>query len=274
MYPDLNLKPEVRMSRLCATEARAALKDNPVILLPMGSHEDQGPHFPMGDYLFAERIAELAAIAATNAGTPTFVAPVIPYGGEDFFRSAIGGIVLEQSTLELVLYDILNSLIQNGLTRIIMVNGHSGNVNPIAVTMRKIHNDHDIVVPSIYLWECAYKLLPGIVGAEQAALRSGHGADPLGSVGLHLHPELVKKENIPAQQNTKLDPLFGLPFTNLGKLSLGKVEIGVPYDYTDTYNAGVANGDPRLCDAVTGQKLTDQLVTDISALCAALFQKK
>ena len=39
---------------------------NPIILLPMGSQEDQGPHAPMGDYLLAEKIAELAALRATR----------------------------------------------------------------------------------------------------------------------------------------------------------------------------------------------------------------
>lgn len=273
MYPDQDLVPEVRMSRLCAEVAREAYANNPVILVPMGSHEDQGPHFPMGDYLFAERIAELAAIEATRAGTPTFVAPVIPYGGEDFFRSAIGGIVLEQSTLEHVLIDIMNSLIANGLTRIVLVNGHSGNVNPIAVTIREIHREHGIVVPSIYLWECAYKLLPGIVGDEQARKRSGHGADPLGSVGLHLHPEWVRKEYMPAQKDTRLDPVFGKTFNNLGKIAFGKVEVGVPFDYAETYHAGVASGDPQLCDAETGRALTRQLVSDLGALCAELYSK-
>lgn len=270
MYPDPTLHPEIRMSRLCATDARAAYAGNPVILVPMGSHEDQGPHFPMGDYLFAERIAELAALAATDAGTPTFVAPVIPYGGEDFFRSAKGGIVLEQSTLELVLMDIMNSLIENGLTRIVLVNGHSGNVNPIAVTIRKIHRQHGIVVPSIYLWECAYRLLPQLVGAEAAAQRSGHGADPLGSVGLHLHPELVRAEYMPEQKATKKDPQFAMPFSNLGKISFGSVEFGVPYDYADTYNSGVANGDPNLCDAQTGKAMSDILVRDIARMCAEI----
>ena len=47
-----------RMGELTGGEARAMAARNPVILLPLGSHEDQGPHAPMGDYLSAERVAE------------------------------------------------------------------------------------------------------------------------------------------------------------------------------------------------------------------------
>lgn len=265
---------EVRLSRLTGQDARAALADNPVILLPMGSHEDQGPHFPMGDYLFAERIAELAAMHAHAAGVPTYVAPVLPYGGEDFFRSAIGGIVLEQSTLTAVIHDMLSSLIANGLTRIVMVNGHSGNVNPIALAMREIHQATGIVVPSIYLWEAAYGMLPDIVGTENAAKRSGHGADPLGSVGLHLMPELLRMQYRPAQRAMKSDPAWGLPFSNLGKARLGGVDIGLPHDFADVFHDGVGGGDPFLCDAATGEELTRRLVRTLSDLSALVFGNK
>ncbi len=84
-------------------EAREILKDNPVILLPMGSHEDQAPHAPMGDYLLAEKIAELAAIRASKAGTRTLVAPVLPFGGADWFGSMTGGIAISQATLTTVI---------------------------------------------------------------------------------------------------------------------------------------------------------------------------
>ncbi len=60
--------PKVHMGTITGGEARELYAANPVILLPMGSHEDQGPHAPMGDYLLAEKIAELAAAARDRAG--------------------------------------------------------------------------------------------------------------------------------------------------------------------------------------------------------------
>jgi creatinine amidohydrolase len=266
-------KPEVRMGRLTGADARKIMQANPVILLPMGSQEDQGPHAPMGDYLLAERIAELAAHRAQAAGVPTYVAPVVPYGGDDFFRPAIGGMVLEHSTMTALLTDIISSLIDTGLNRVIMINGHGGNVNPMFLVARKIYRKMGIVVPSIYLWEAAYAMLPEIIGAEAAAKRSGHGADPLGSVGLYLMPELVRAEYFPGHKSLKTDPLLGLPFTALGKVRLGDVSIGVPNDYSDTYNDGVAAGNPRLCDPATGAELTNRLVAAIAELAALLTRK-
>ena len=57
-----------RMGEITALEMREILSARPVVLLPLGSFEDQGPHAPMGDYLSAERMAELIAERATDAG--------------------------------------------------------------------------------------------------------------------------------------------------------------------------------------------------------------
>ena len=65
-----------RMGEITATEMREVLRARPVVLLPLGSFEDQGPHAPMGDYLLAEKIAELVALRASERGVRTVVAPV------------------------------------------------------------------------------------------------------------------------------------------------------------------------------------------------------
>src|SRR3954468_20912824 len=107
--------PLVHMGTITGGEAREILAAKPIILLPMGSHEDQGPHAPMGDYLLAEKIAELAAIRASQRGVRTLVAPVLPYGGVDWFGPMIGGIALSQSTLTSVITDMVGSLHKTGL---------------------------------------------------------------------------------------------------------------------------------------------------------------
>src|SRR4029434_10891317 len=123
--------PQVHMGTITGGVAREILAKNPIILLPMGSHEDQGPHAPMGDYLLAEKIAEFAAVKATASGTRAVVAPVLPFGGADFFGPMIGGIAITPQTLTSVITDMVASLHRTGLTRLIVINGHGGNVGPI-----------------------------------------------------------------------------------------------------------------------------------------------
>ncbi|KRE05078.1 creatininase [Bosea sp. Root670] len=265
--------PLVHMGTITGGEARELLQSNPVILLPMGSHEDQGPHAPMGDYLLAEKIAELAALQASKAGTRTLVAPVLPYGGADWFGPMIGGIAISQSTLTAVIAEMVDSLHRNGLTRIIVINGHGGNVGPISEVARELYQRERIVLPSLYLWRIAYGMLPGIVGAETSAKVSGHGADPLTSLGLHLFPELIRKDLIPAGKPMKRDPILDLPFTGLGTASFDGAEVGVPHEYDEVYHDGVGKGDPTLCSAETGAKLAEKL-SDVVARFVAHFAAK
>ena len=259
-----NTTPKVHMGTLTGDEGRAIYAQNPVILLPMGSHEDQGPHAPMGDYLLAEKMAELAALRATAMGTPTLVAPVIPFGGADYFGAMVGGIALSEATLTQVMREMFANLHRHGLTRLIVINGHGGNVGPIQVATREVLRASGHIIPSLYLWRIAYGMLPSIVGAEKSAAVSGHGADPLTSLGLHLFPDLLRKDMIPAPLPLKRNAALDLPYTALGAASFKGAEIGMPTEYDDVYNKGVAKGDPNLSSAETGAALTEKLVT----LCA------
>ena len=252
--------PKVHMGTLTGDEGRAIYAANPVVLLPMGSQEDQGPHAPMGDYLLAEKIAELAALQATAMGTPTLVAPVVPFGGADYFGAMIGGIAISEPTLTSLLRDMFGSLHRHGLTRLIVINGHGGNVGPIQVATREVHRATGLLIPSLYLWRIGYGLLPGIVGAEKARLVSGHGADPLTSVGLHLFPEYLRPDLIPAAAPLKREPVLDLPYTALGTAEFEGAEVGLPTEYDEVYTKGVAKGDPNLSSAETGAALVDQLV--------------
>lgn len=261
-------EPKVHMGQIPGGEARALYAQNPVILLPMGSHEDQGPHAPMGDYLLAEKIAELAAVRATAAGTRTLVAPVLPFGGADYFGPMPGGIALAPDTLQRVIADMVASLNRNGLTRIVVINGHGGNVHPIGEVARALYRDKKMVLPSLYLWRIAYAMMPGLIGAETAQKVAGHGADPLTSLGLHLQPELMRKDLVPAQQALQKDPQLGLQFTGLGTVSFEGAEIGMPHEYDEIYHAGVAQGDARLSSADTGRELSEKLVDITARFCA------
>lgn len=260
--------PKVHMGTLTGDEGRALYADNPVILLPMGSQEDQGPHAPMGDYLLAEKIAELAALKATEMGTRTLVAPVVPFGGADYFGAMIGGIAVSEATLTSMLRDMFASLHRHKLTRLIVINGHGGNVGPVQVATREIHRATGMIIPSLYLWRIGYGLLPGIVGAEKSKAVSGHGADPLTSVGMHLFPEVMRPDLIPAHVPTKRNVELDLPYISLGAASFEGAEIGLPTEYDEVYNKGIGKGDPNLSSAATGAAVVDQLV----GICARFAQ--
>lgn len=257
---------KIRMAELTGGEARTAYAANPVILIPMGSQEDQGPHAPMGDFLCAEAVADLIAARASTRGTVTFVAPVIPYGGADYFGSMPGGIALSQSTLRAVIGDMLSCLLRHKLTRIVFINGHGGNVQAIHDACHEVYLRDRVLIPSLYLWKAGYALLPKILGADTAKRAAGHGADPLTSVAMHLFPGLQRPDMTP--DPAPLQQIMGLQAASFGNAIFEGIEISLPVEYHEVAANGVRTGDPRLCSAETGAALVEAL-TEIGAKLAA-----
>jgi creatinine amidohydrolase len=263
---------KVRMGEITGDEARALYPTNPVILLPMGSHEDQGPHAPMGDYVLAEKMAELIALKATAEGTRTVVAPVLPFGKGDYFGPMIGGIALSAATFRAVLDELFSELLRHKLTRLVIINGHGGNVNAINEATRAVMHRGGPIIPSLYLWRIAYAEMPKLLGAEKAKAVSSHGADPLTSLCMHLFPERIRKDLIPEPRKGGATAL-GLPFQGWGSLSFHGAEVTVPHEYDVVSPNGLGTGDPRLCGAESGKLIADRL-TEIGAGFCHHFAKQ
>jgi creatinine amidohydrolase len=262
---------KVRMSDITGGEAREIYPTRPVILLPMGSQEDQGPHAPMGDFLSADKIAELIALRASENGTRTLVAPVVPFGGADYFGSMPGGIALSQATLRGVITDMLACLLRHGLSRVVVINGHGGNVQAIHDTTHEVYLREKIIIPSLYLWRVGYSLLPGILGEEVARRAAGHGADPLTSVAMHLFPALMRPDLVP--DPLPMQEVLGMKATAFGVARFEGAEIAIPVEYHEIAPDGVRSGDPRLCSATTGAALVEQL-TELGARFVAHYAKQ
>jgi creatinine amidohydrolase len=260
-----------RMGELTARELRELLPIHPVVLLPLGSFEDQGPHAPMGDYLSAERMAELIAERATAAGTRTLVAPVLAYGGADFFGTAPGGIALSQETFRAVLRDMFACLMRHDIARLIVVNGHAGNTQAVLDTARDIWRERRVLIPSFYLWKIARGLMPSVIGAEGTRRTSGHGGDPLTSIATHLFPELMRPDYTPEPHEAP--DIWGMRVTGFGTAQFEGAEIDVPIELAEITPDAVFGADARGCSADTGAKLVEA-VTELGSRFVAHYARQ
>ena len=249
---------KLKIAELTSAEAKESLNEDAVVLLPMGSIEDQGTHAPMGDYMAADHVAVDIARAACARGVPTFVAPVLSFGGRDGFISSLGGMTLRAATLLAVLEDIIWSLTEHGLKKILIINGHGGNVAPIAELTLRLRQEKGVFIASMYLWQIAYALLREIHGLEEAAKSSGHGADPLTSVGLHYFPEFLRLDLLGMPQ-TDLH-VHGVKIAGFGSITYDGAVFQAPVTAAEAAPDGVWGGDPKHCSAETGKELVDRLV--------------
>ena len=116
----------VMMAELTWQDFGQKIKENCVVILPVGSTEEHGPHLPLGvDAYIAEGLAKMLA-KETNA----VVAPTIAYG----YKGNTGGGPLFPGTLEMnaetlirQVTDVLCELAADGVKNIFIMNAHYEN---------------------------------------------------------------------------------------------------------------------------------------------------
>jgi creatinine amidohydrolase len=251
-----------RLEDMTFLEFRERMAEDPVIILPFGSQEIQGPCNPMGDYMLARTLAERVA-ERTNA----IVAPTVPFGFAYSFRSVPGGIQLSPETFKGVLRDMVVAFLDHGLERVLVFNGHTGNNALIDLTLREIKRDRGVIVPWLNIWPMVPASLREQAHGADASRASGHGCDPIGSVYEYLFPELTRREQATHAGTGK--SFMGLPSTGLNGVRMGDVPVGVPIDITDHCDY-VTDGDPSLANAKAGKLFADYIVETASKLVVHL----
>jgi creatinine amidohydrolase len=116
------------------------------VVLPIGSTEQHAYLSLETDNILAERAA---VEAAEPLGIP--VLPVMPYGLTPSFAAFPGSPSLRVETLLAVLRDLLDSLHGQGFRRVLLVNGHGGNL-PAVSLVREWAAAHSDAQAIFYSW--------------------------------------------------------------------------------------------------------------------------
>ena len=99
-----------------------------VAILPWGATEAHNYHLPFGtDTIQAEHIAGIAADKAAAAGASVVVLPAIPYGLHTQQRDLALTMNLTSTSQAIILNDLIQSLEDAGVSKLLILNGHGGN---------------------------------------------------------------------------------------------------------------------------------------------------
>lgn len=119
---------EVDWSRLKAHELRALADANAVVILPIASIEQHGPHLPtMTDTRLGYEVATRAA-RKVYAQRPTVVAPVVWSGLSEHHMPYGGTLTLSHATFRAVIRDLIDAITRHGFRDILISNSHGGNI--------------------------------------------------------------------------------------------------------------------------------------------------
>ena len=255
---------EVAIARMNHTAFAERMKRPAVILIPLASQEEQGPHAPMGDFLLTERLAEMSARAGGGLSAPT-----LPFGHADFFRAMAGGIQLRAKTFCLVLEDMLSSFLDHGHENLLIFNGHTGNTPLIDQVCRKIRRERGVLIPSLNIWQVIPDSLWTDLYGEDAGRVRGHGGEPMTSVYMHLLPEFVRRDRIrdPGPRGT----VFGLPIGGVSGSRFEGQPVQIPLDCTEVDANGMLGGLASLASAEKGRAISQHIVGHTARLMRHLM---
>jgi creatinine amidohydrolase len=230
-------------------ELQEALEQRPVVIVPVGSVEQHGPHCPLDvDISVPYHLAVETAAAIEEF--PVIVAPPVTYGFTHYNMGEVGTITLALETFIDVLCDVSTSIWKNGFQRIILLNGHGGNEQPTWSAAVKLA-ERDIWPVALTYWNMTPDELLAWSDADEGSI--GHGGEWETSLQLHLRPELVDMAHA-VKDDWRLK--FGPDVGRYAKFPERRREM-----------AHGVMGDPFAASAEKGAKLFGVLRDSLIALC-------
>jgi creatinine amidohydrolase len=250
-------QPENVLADLTWPEAAAALQRARIALLPIGSCEQHGRHLPFDtDAAVAD---ELARRLARRLADLAVLCPTVGYGLSEHHLGFAGTLTLRPNTLLAVLADLLESLHHAGLQRVLVINGHGGNIDAINLAARTARRDHGMLVASA-MWA----VLGADVVAETAAGSSfGHACETETSVALALFGDRVRLDRLEAPSPRRsVDPLTDAPGATVQE----------PV-WLHEWSEDGALGDPARADRAAGERIVEVVLDRAEAFARRLADR-
>ena len=244
---------EVEWARLKAHELRALARQNAVVILPIASTEQHGPHLPvMTDTRLGHAVAVGAAQKAYSK-RPTVVTPVVWSGLSEHHMPFGGTLILSHDTFRRVVRDLVEAITRHGFQDILISNSHGGNI----VAMHQICDELSTKLPAT-LVATTYATEMGEALREVLEDQKGmqHACEAETSMMMAIEPDLVDTSDL-ASLGTRGEDHF---------LRAGRASYRWR-PFASKTSDGVA-GRPAKATAEKGQAIIDAATDALAALIA------
>lgn len=243
---------ETAWNRLPAEALRALAARDAIVLLPVASTEQHGPHLATGvdDFLCSEICRRTAAALAPDV--PVVVAPTLWFGLADHHVPFGGTFTVSLATYYAVLRDLCRGILGAGFRRIVIVNGHGGNIQALATFTGELTRELGAPIATTTYFMEGQAAQAGILEDQKGVM---HACEAETSMMMAVHPDLVNA----ARLKDAHGPAFDIAASLLPSLKTFKT-------FAELTASGVA-GDARKASASKGEAL---LAACSSALAARL----
>jgi len=228
-----------------------------VAVLPLGATEPHNLHLPYGSDVFeGDLVGEKLCEAAWQRGAKVMLLPTIPYGTQTNQQAFPFAMNLNPSTLAAVIADLVETLVRQGILKIVLLNSHGG--NELKGVLRELYGKSPAK-----LFLCNWYQVFGDVYHELFEERDDHAGEMETSLALAYWPELVARREdgtLTADEGRKATSRFEA-------VERGWVSITRPWHLLTT-SAGA--GDPHAATAEKGRRLVELLVERLAAFLVEL----
>lgn len=227
----------------------AAIRRDAIAVLAIGAAEQHGAHLPLStDTILAHGVASRIADALG-----AILLPPVNYGDAWNNEAFTGTISLSPDTLRAVITDIGRGVLRMGAKTLVIVNGHFGNREPIALAARRLGGDG---LPVLYLdYPGMEALAEHVCDSKPAAPGFYHADEVETSMMLVFAPEAVDMERA-APEYPVFPETFGMEPMQLRR-----------------FNASGVFGDPRPASVQKGEALITGIVEE-SVRLIKLFRER
>jgi creatinine amidohydrolase/Fe(II)-dependent formamide hydrolase-like protein len=231
-------------------EAQERFTEVDIALLPVGSIEQHGPHLPLDTDAFdADYLARRVASACSQPRP--LILPLIAYGISYEHNEFKGTINIRNDTLSNLVYDIGMSVARNGINKLVIINGHGGNIPALNYAAQMINRDAGIFV-CVDSGETSDVDIYRITETPNDV----HAGEIETSTSLAVRPHLVKMELA-----SRSVPQFSSRYLNFTSRR------GVLwYAYTKKVSANGVIGDATIATAEKGRKIWQIMIAHLVAL--------
>lgn len=184
----------VMWKELTAADLREKAQAGAIVLLPVASMEQHGPHLPVGvDTILCESVCKSAA-EHIAAEMPVVVAPALWCGMAEHHMAYGGTFTLDIPTYRDVLFCLLDSIARHGFERVLIVNGHGGNISALSAFLPDIAREIDLKVRATTYFELAQPAIAKILEDQD---RVRHACEGETSMMMVVAPETVRRDRLP-----------------------------------------------------------------------------
>lgn len=239
---------EIEWARLKASEIAGLAKRNAVVILPIGSTEQHGPHLPTQvDSRLGTEVAHRAA-RKMYPKHPTIVAPTIPYGMSEHHMSLSGTITLDYPTMAAVLGCACESILRHGFKRVFILNGHGGNTDGIYTFISEFTIKHRVPIAGGTYWNIAQAEIAALLDKQKYLL---HACEAETSMMLALTPELIARETLSQMHGEYVPGLSAIPGVNAGVYRWRQIGTRSPNGVIGEAGAASPEKGVKLLDAIS-----------------------